>query len=410
MGSFAYVTVAGYPIYSSKNYFYEWFFKKSDRIIRSRLKANRNTLIWGEAERDERNEEETDYLYVVSAKTMKRRLALAGHNRELLQREFNESTASRIETITSLSDYEWAKEKIDSTLPIWRSTTLDQWLACLKVVIENGLTSWNWEHHKQNFTDQRICLLVKADYWSDEGIEHDTGFPCRSLEGLAVAILDFVPDDAECVLDVTDLIGGGWTDAFEDLIEYNKDFTTFYEVFDTAISDTRSLMSLSPENPTLARLLYANVITAMETYLSDTLKKQVLNHPAITRRFIETNDAFKEKIPVSDIFKRLDNLNEELVKTIDMMSFHNLDKTTGIYKLVLDTHLPSDLLPSLKQAVENRHDIVHRNGKTVHGKSIVVTMDNVTNLITLVHKTIQHIDKQVKDGLLDDSDVEHIRN
>ena len=87
-----------------------------------------------------------------------------------------------------------------------------------------------------------------------------------------------------------------------------------------------------------------------------------------------------------------------------MMSFHNLDKTTGIYESVLDTHFPSDLLPELKQAVENRHDIVHRNGKTVQGNSIDVSMDDVENLICLVDKTIRHLYQQIKEGMLDDID------
>ena len=404
MGSFAHISIAGYPIQSSKNYFHQWFFKKSDRVIRARLKSQRNSVIWAEADSQELDEEETDYLYLVSATALKRRLELAGYNRETLEREFKESIAAKIQHLEDLSNYDWATSEIDCRLQILRTTSLGEWLACLKVVIDNRLTSWRWDKHKQVFDDPRIGLLVTEGNWGDEGIGHETGFPCQTLESLAVAFLEVVLADAECVLDLTDLIGGGWTDAFEDLIEYTKDFTTFYEVFDTAIADTRSLMGLSANNPTLARLLYANVITAMETYLSDTLKKHVLNRPAITRRFVQSNDAFKVKILVSDIFKRLDNLNEEIVKSIDMMSFHNLDKTTGIYESVLDTHFPSDLLPELKQAVENRHDIVHRNGKTVQGNSIDVSMDDVENLICLVDKTIRHLDQQIKEGMLDDID------
>src|SRR5690606_23829201 len=182
--------------------------------------------------------------------------------------------------------------------------------------------------------------------------------------------------------------------------EYQKDFTTFYDVFATAILDTQSLMVLSPENMTLARLLYANVITAMETYLSDTMKKQVLTREAIRRRFVQTNEIFKEKIFVQDIFRKLEGLNEEINRTIDMMSFHNLDKTTGLYKAVLDTQFPSAQIADLKSAVENRHNIVHRNGKTVQGKAIDVTMEDVEKLIKLVVSTVKHIDKQIKDGLL----------
>ena len=143
----------------------------------------------------------------------------------------------------------------------------------------------------------------------------------------------------------------------------------------------------------------------METYLSDTVKKQILTREPIRRRFVQTNEAFKEKIVVQEIFRKLESLNEEIIQTIDMMSFHNLDKTTGLYKLVLDTQFPTTNIAELKKAVERRHDIVHRNGKTSEGKLLEVTMDDVAKLIEVVDATIQHIDKQVKDGLLDDDEV-----
>ncbi|KTB94081.1 hypothetical protein AO073_11050 [Pseudomonas syringae ICMP 11293] len=175
-------------------------------------------------------------------------------------------------------------------------------------------------------------------------------------------------------------------------------------MFATSILDTQSLLALSPGNATLAPLLYANVITAMETYLSDTMKKQLLTREAIRHRFVQTNDTFRDKISVQDIFRKLEGLNEEIVRAIDTMSFHNMDKTAGLYKAVLDTKFPGAYMADLVSAVGKRHDIVHRNGKTAQGKTINVTMKDVVQLIELVDSTIKHIDKQIKDGLLDDED------
>lgn len=341
---------------------------------------------------------------MITANVLRRRLELAGFNRESLEREFQESIVQRISFEENLAENDWATAVTKIKLPLLKSTTLQDWMERLKIIVDHGLTTWRWAEKKAEYDDPLLSVLLTPDYWSEEGVEHDLGFPCRSLENLAVAMLEILPGETECVLDVTDLVGGGWTDAFEDLIEYNKEFTSFYEVFSLAISDTSSLIELSPDNNTLARLLYANVITALETYLSDTLKKQVLNKEAIKRRFIQTNDAFKEKMSVNDIFRRLENLNRDIVTVIDMISFHNLDKTTGLYKSVLYTQFPVELLPNLKRAIENRHDIVHRNGKTVHGQIVDISMKDVKDLIELVNATVQHIDKQVKDGLLDDED------
>ncbi|HGE6964886.1 TPA: HEPN/Toprim-associated domain-containing protein [Pseudomonas aeruginosa] len=405
MGSFAQITIGGYPISSTKNYYHQWYFRKKDRVIRVRDKSQRNTLIWCAAEPHEQHEEETDYLYVVSGSVLRRRLELAGFNRETLEREFKECTAQRIASLEESFqfDEDWAREQ-SKRAAILKSSSLADWLKCFKTALDEGITSWQWDERKQNYTDPLLHILFTSDVFWDEALLHDTGFPCQTLESMAVAMLEIVPAEAECVLDITDLIGGGWTNAFEDIIEYNKDFTTFYDVFATSIVDTQSLMALSPENITLARLLYANVITAMETYLSDTMKKQALTREAIRRRFVQTNETFKEKIVVQEIFRKLEGLNEEITQTIDTMSFHNLDKVAGLYKAVLDTKFPSAHMAALKSAVEKRHDIVHRNGKTVQGKTVNVAMEDVEQLIELVDSTIKHIDKQIKDGLLDDEE------
>lgn len=408
MGSFAQVTIGGYPISSTKNYYDQWFFRKKDRVIRTRSKAERNTLILSAAEPHEQLEEETDYLYVCSGSVLRRRLELAGYNREALEREFQECIAQRVASLEELSnpDDGWAKEYAQR-IPILKSSSLTDWLKVLKIAVDDGISSWRWDNCKSNYSDPLLHLLFADDEFTmDAPSMHDTGFPCKTLEGMAVAILEIMPAEVECVLDITDLIGGGWTDSFEDLIEYHNDYTAFYEVFATAIEDIRSLIILSPESKTLARLLYANVITAMETYLSDTLKKQVLTRESIRRRFVQTSEIFKEKLIVQDIFRKLDSLNEDIVQVIDMMSFHNLDKTAGLYKSVLNTQFPDANMADLKKAVENRHDIVHRNGKTAQGKVVSVTMEEVSSLIELVDVTVKYIDHQIKDGLLDDGDEE----
>lgn len=406
MGSMAYLTIGGYPIQSSKNYYYRWYFRKKDRVIRPRPKAGRNTLIWAAAEQNEQQDVETDYLYITTSAVLRRRLELDGFNREVLEREFKERIAERIAAIEELAAYDsdWANN-LRIRLPIMKSSTLDDWLRVLKIAVDDGVTHWRYEDVKQNYTDLLLHVLFAQDEFLDEPPIHDTGFPCKSLESMAIAMLEILPPETECTLDVTDLVDEGWTDSFEDLVEFSSDFTTFYEVFSTAIGDTRSLLELAPNNPTLARLLYANAITAMETYLSDTLKKQVLTKEHIRRRFVQSNDAFKDKkFTIQEIFSKLDGLNDEIANAIDKISFHNLDKTPGIFTSVLDTRFPHERMSELKKAVENRHDIVHRNGKTTQGKSIEVTMDNVKEVIELVDSTVRYIDKQIKDGLLDDDE------
>ncbi|WP_367239167.1 HEPN/Toprim-associated domain-containing protein [Pseudomonas fulva] len=405
MGSYSQITIGGYPMLSTKNYLYQWYFRKTDRTIRTRSKSQRNTLIWCEADPSELEELETDFLYVAPGPVIRRRLELDGFNYESLEHEFQETIGRRVKGVRelTLTFGEWERKQAE-IIALLESATLTDWLDRLKIIVQEGITSWRWKEREKEYTDPLLCLMFNDNLFWDTEAFHDCGFPCQTLESMAVAMLEIMPEGTECVLDATDVVGGGWTDAFEDLTEYQKEFTNFYDIFISAVTDTQSLMALSPGNSTLARLLYSNIITAFETYLSDTMKKQIVTRAAVRRRFVESNETFKEKISLQDIFRRLENLNNEIIQAIDTMTFHNLDKTAGLYKAVLDTHLPSEHMADLKAAILKRHDIVHRNGKTVHGVNVIITSEDLKKLIGTVNAAVVKIDKQIKDGLLDDDD------
>lgn len=206
-------------------------------------------------------------------------------------------------------------------------------------------------------------------------------------------------------MDVTALISGGWTNAFDDLVEYHQDFTTFYGIFKTSLEDITALAQVAPTNEALARLLYAGVITAMETYLSDTLRKQIFEKQAIKRRFVESHRKFKdEKFEFRDIYSRFDKMDRTITEALDEISFHNMLHVDELYAKVLLIEIPKSHLANLYPAVAIRHDIVHRNGKSLKGKSHEFTMSDVEKLLEDVDAAIQYIDKQVKDGLLENLD------
>src|SRR5690606_37457361 len=105
-----------------------------------------------------------------------------------------------------------------------------------------------------------------------------------------------------------------------------------------------------------------------ESYMSDTVKKQVLNREALRRRFVKNHPSFVKNIKLSEIYEKLGTLEQEIIAEIDKISFHNMEKTPALFKAVLDTNFPSENMGLLIHAVDVRHDIVHRNGKNTKGK------------------------------------------
>jgi hypothetical protein len=396
MSSSACITVDEYPIETFQNDFHPWFFKKSERQIVTRKRSERNPLVWVAPDPDEGDELEQCYLYVVRAATLKRRLELAGHTRLTLEEEFDAGINIWLEAIGGDHPHTGAL----------KAAKLEVWLERLKQIMRRGLTSHRWE--RTDYGDDILDIMLNYDpRYEVDGVwpSSTVHFPCATFDVLGLAFLQIVPDDAECILDVTELVGGGWTDAFDDLIEYSKPFTTFFETFATAISEIRALMALSPDNQSLVRLLYANTITSMETYLGDTLKKNVLAREPLLRRFVESHKHFTQsKITMADLFREHSRIRTTVKDLLAETIFHDIGKTRSLYGSVFAATFPEHTLEPLHRAVAIRHHIVHRNGRDHAGQPVTLTQADLEKLIEVVTITIQSVDRQVKDGLIDEDD------
>lgn len=173
--------------------------------------------------------------------------------------------------------------------------------------------------------------------------------------------------------------------------------TEFYETFKISIDNIERLLKTPIESDleqNFLRLLYINIITALETYLSDAFINTVLSNKELMRRFVETNPDFqKQKISVSEIFSKIDSIEDEIKHYLIDILWHNLEKVKPMYKNTLDIDFPRDL-KNLFWAITARHDIVHRNGKSKDGKEIFLSKEDITNLIREVRTFVNCVDSQ----------------
>lgn len=143
----------------------------------------------------------------------------------------------------------------------------------------------------------------------------------------------------------------------------------------------------------LYRTLYANIISSMEAYLSDRIISRVLSSPESKRRFVETYKGYKEfKLSLSDIYKKIDNIDSCIIKTLRGIIYHNLPVVRNIYKTALDVEIGD--VSELMRCVAVRHDIVHRNGKDKKGALHDITKEDVFNLAKIVSDFIQNIENE----------------
>jgi len=170
----------------------------------------------------------------------------------------------------------------------------------------------------------------------------------------------------------------------------NKEFTS-------AISDVKCLLSTDIPAEAVNKfhcLLFVNVITALEAYLSDKFIKRVMMDDAVLRKFVESTPDFgNEKISLSEVLKVSETIHLKVRSHLSDIVWHNLGRIKPMYKATLDADL-GDIGP-LMLAVTKRHHIVHRNGQDKDGNSIDITEKDVNDIISLSEGLVESIEKQL---------------
>jgi hypothetical protein len=145
---------------------------------------------------------------------------------------------------------------------------------------------------------------------------------------------------------------------------------------------------------TYRRLLFANVIAALETFLSDTFINTVTASPDLLQRYIDSEPKFKErKVAYKDVLREakrvLDESRKELLDTV----WHNLAKVKPLYKEVLQVDLGD--VGELAKAIQTRHDIVHRNGRKKDGSPVCLQPAQIDALVSRVRCLAASVEQQM---------------
>lgn len=172
----------------------------------------------------------------------------------------------------------------------------------------------------------------------------------------------------------------------------------YYRNFDQVLSDVDVLLTLNVTialQDTLYRLLYAQVVTAMETYLADAFTTVTLSDPKFVRAFVQSNPDYKKRMaPLADVLAHTDGILGHVTTSLQEVMWHNLSKALNMFLATLAVK-PGARPDHMLRAIPKRHDIVHRNGKTKDGDDIMITKDDVANLAAAMREFIDDINNQL---------------
>ena len=171
-------------------------------------------------------------------------------------------------------------------------------------------------------------------------------------------------------------------------------------VFEDSLRKVENLNSLDlPEGINAERymssMIYANIITALETYLCDRFISIVQSNKDHLLCFVENFKDFKsQKITLSEIFKEFETIEEKSYEAMKDVLYHNLPKVSGIYCSSLNIEFPNYV--DVFKAVKIRHDLVHRGGKTKSGEHHEISKESVSELLIIVKDFYGSLEQEIE--------------
>jgi hypothetical protein len=168
-------------------------------------------------------------VYVTSAGVLRKRLAEAGYDRTALESEFAKCVHEIVSSNAPESYFEsrcdFGRYTTVQRVEACRQASLDDWLLALKehMAIERRHFCYLEKPIQRNLPariDALVEIIERPSSIAFQKLGYEDRrptFPCRDLDCMAVAMLEVVPDSAECILDVTSLVDHGLVYCFEDL-------------------------------------------------------------------------------------------------------------------------------------------------------------------------------------------------
>lgn len=173
------------------------------------------------------------------------------------------------------------------------------------------------------------------------------------------------------------------------------------QYFEMALTNIATLnrTPINPKNPSnnlLRTMLYANIISALESLFSDYLIISVRHFDECLKNLGANYDGFKEaKYTLKDLINADKSPRELAINKLHGVTFHNLNLVGAIYKAAFNVEFSAPEF--LQTAINNRHDIVHRNGyKTGKEKPETYTKEQVFELVTQVQAFVIKLLTEIK--------------
>ena len=182
----------------------------------------------------------------------------------------------------------------------------------------------------------------------------------------------------------------------EYIFDYISEIPNPCQNFATTIKNIKQLLEIEDHISNFyGQMLYVQVLTALGTYLSDMFIKIIVTNSDYMACFIRLTPEFENvKVSLPEAFDCVERPEAKVYEYLTSVDWLNLDLVQKIYFRTFQLALPN--YNDIFKAILFRHDIVHRNGETIEGRTITVTKEDVQDLLRLIVDFVQQLDKELR--------------
>jgi hypothetical protein len=167
---------------------------------------------------------------------------------------------------------------------------------------------------------------------------------------------------------------------------YNK----FLEEIDNVARLNQIILEDSSLSNILKRQIFISIIGILETFLSETFIRLTDKEQDYFKNFVESHPEFKKrKFELKDIFLEKEKLKDTATKIMMDTIYHNLPQVKEMFTSTFNIEFPD--IEDIYKFILERHDLVHRNGKTKEGTHVTVDDKKIDELIKVTTDFVREI-------------------
>lgn len=166
-----------------------------------------------------------------------------------------------------------------------------------------------------------------------------------------------------------------------------------YSIFTDKLRQLKLMVSRKADpvdDQMLQKMAYVHAVTLFEAMVGDVLKATVLAYPHLMSRMVsKLGEDKNRKFQLKEIAEL--GLNGIALGILNEQLYHNPVTVKNFVSIITGRPLPETHMAAMHSVIEKRHDLVHRDGKTIKDESHLIDESAVNTSIGVIENFAKEI-------------------